>query len=146
VKAFSDLLASKYADTAYSQLATLRNAAFLEDAGKTAEAIKQLRKAQAGIKRADFSEIVSLRLARLLLISGKPAEARKQVDSVAKPMFPAIAEELRGDIAIAEGNRDQARKSYEQALTTLDQAAPTRSLLELKLIDAGGKTPAKPEI
>ena len=31
------------------------------------------------------------------------------------------------------------------ALTTLDQAAPTRNLLELKLIDAGGQPPAKPE-
>lgn len=145
-KAFSDLLASTYADTAYSQLALLRNAASLQDQGKTAEAIKLLESAKSTFKRADLSELASLRLARLQLIAGKPADARKQVDSIKTPLFPAIAEELRGDIAIAEGNRDQARKSYEQALTTLDQAAPTRALLELKLIDAGGKTPAKPEI
>ncbi len=55
-------------------------------------------------------------------------------------------EELRGDIEMALGQRDLARKAYEQALTDLDQAAPTRDLLQLKLIEAGGQPPAQPEI
>ena len=61
------------------------------------------------------------------------------------PHFAQVVDELRGDIAIAKGNRDEARKNYESALGRLDEAAPTRPLLELKLIDTGGQPPAKPE-
>jgi predicted negative regulator of RcsB-dependent stress response len=87
----------------------------------------------------------SLRLGRLLLIAGKPDEAGKQLAAIKNPRFAAIADELRGDIASAKGDREAARKAYQMALTNLDQAAPMRNLLELKLIDAGGQAPAKPE-
>ena len=144
-KAFAALLADKYADTAYSSLAVLRNAAFLNANGKTGDAVKLLQSGKSKVGNPELAEIFTLRLARVLLISGKSAEALKQVDSIAKPRFPAIANELRGDIAAAQGHRDEARKAYQLALSTLDQAAPTRTLLELKLIDAGGQPPAKPE-
>ena len=144
-KTFTALLTDKYSDTPYSDLAVLRNAAFLHSAGKTDEAVKLLKAAQPKVNRPEMAEMFSLRLARLLLIAGKSDEARKQVDSISNPRFPAISNELRGDIAAAKGHREEARKAYQMALTTLDQAAPTRNLLELKLIDAGGQPPAKPE-
>ena len=144
-KTFAALLGNKYKDTTFAELATLRYAAFLQDAGKTADAIKLLRTTAAATDRADLLEIRQMRIARLLLISGKPAEATKQLAGITKPLFPGIADELRGDIASAEGNRELARKSYQQALTNLDQAAPTRPVVELKLIDAGGQPPAQPE-
>lgn len=144
-KTFSALLADKYKDTVFAELANLRYAAFLQDSGKTAEAIKLLQAGVSKSDRADIQELRQIRLARLYLFDGKPAEARKQLAAVSKPMFPGIANELRGDIAAAEGNRELARKSYQQALTHLDQAAPTRQLVELKLIDAGGQPPVQPE-
>ena len=143
--ALSTQLADKFSDTPYSELAVLRRAAFLNQTGKTAEAVKLLQAGQAKVKDPDMKEMFGLRVVRLLLIAGKADEARKQLDSIPKPLFPAIADELRGDIAIAQGHRDEARKAYQMALTNLDQAAPTRNLLELKLIDAGGQPPAKPE-
>ena len=99
----------------------------------------------AAHEREDLAEIRKLRLARLLLVAGKTAEAGQQLEGIAKPAFPEVAEELRGDIAIARGDREQARKAYESALTHLDQSAATRQLVELKLIDAGGQPPAQPE-
>lgn len=144
-RAFAGLLADKYADTPYSELALLRNAAFLNASGKSGEAVKLLQAGKSKEKDPELAEIFTLRLARVLLIAGKADEALKQLDSLAKPRFPAIANELRGDIAAAQGRREEARKAYQLALTTLDQAAPTRTLLELKLIDAGGQPPAKPE-
>jgi predicted negative regulator of RcsB-dependent stress response len=143
-KAFADQLADKYGDTAYGPLARLRQAAFLQDSGKTAEAIRVLQVAPKG-ERADVAEIRKLRLARLLLASGKATEAGQELARLASPAYPEVVEELRGDIAIAKGDRDAARKAYEQALTHLDQSAATRQLVELKLIDAGGQPPAKPE-
>lgn len=144
-KTFSALLGDKYKDTVFAEFATLRYAAFLQDSGKTAEAIKLLQSGAPKSGRADIQELRQIRLARLYLFDGKPAEARKQLAAVSKPVFPGIADELRGDIAVAEGDRELARKSYQQALTNLDQAAPTRRLVELKLIDAGGQPPAQPE-
>lgn len=144
VKVFADQLADKYSDTGYGPLARLRQAAFLQDSGKGAEAIALLQAAPKG-ERADVAELRKLRLARLLLAAGKADEAGKQLAAIASPAFPEIADELRGDVAIAKGDRDAARKAYEQALTHLDQSAATRQLVELKLIDAGGQPPAKPE-
>ncbi len=145
-KAIEAQLAGTYSDSEYARLAVLRQAAFLQSSDKTAEAIAVLQGAQASFTRPDMKELLELRLARLQLLAGKPDLAIRQLDAIgAKPLYPAIAAELRGDAAGAQGKRDQARADYEQALTHLDQAAPTRALLELKLIDAGGSPPAKPE-
>ena len=144
VQVFASQLTDKYGDTAYATLARLRQAAYLQDADKTAEAIKVLQVAPAQ-ERADLGEIRRLRLARLLLIAGKPADAASELDKVPTPAFPGVAVELRGDIALARGDLEAARKAYEQALTHLDQSAATRQLVELKLIDAGGQPPAQPE-
>jgi predicted negative regulator of RcsB-dependent stress response len=144
-KTFTTLLADKYSDTPYSELAALRNAAYLQDSGKTDEAIKLLQAFQPKVKQADMAEMFKLRLARLMLIAGKPDDAAKQIAAIGNSRYPAVYNELRGDIAAAQGKRDDARKAYQMALTSLDQAAPTRMLVELKLIDAGGQPPAKPE-
>jgi predicted negative regulator of RcsB-dependent stress response len=144
-KAFASLFSDKYADTGYASITTLRYAAFLQDSGKTAEAIKLLQAKPSDDERADLGELRRIRLARLLLISGKSADASQQLAGITQPQFPGIVDELRGDIANAQGKRDDARKAYERALTNLDQAAPTRQLVELKLIEAGGQPPAKPE-
>lgn len=145
-KVFEAQLAAKYADSPYAQLAVLRQAAFLQSGDKTPEAIAVLEGARAAFTQPDMKELLQLRLARLQLLAGKPGLAIRQLDAIGgKPLFPAIASELRGDIAAAQGKRNQARADYQQALTHLDQAAPTRALLELKLIDAGGTPPAKPE-
>ena len=144
-KALSGELADKYADTPYAELAALRNAAFLHETGKSADAIALLRAYLPKVKQADMAELFQLRLTRLLLISGKSADAAKELASIKSPRYIEIGAELRGDIAVAEGKRDEARKAYQNALTQLDQGAPTRPLLELKLIDVGGTPPAKPE-
>ena len=144
-KVLAAQVGEKFADTAYAPLASLRYAAFLHESGKTAEALALLRTTRPKVKDAALAELYDIRIARLLLISGKAEEAGRELAKIAKPQFPQVVDEMKGDIAIARGQRDQARKDYERALGTLDQAAPTRPLLELKLIDAGGQPPAKPE-
>jgi predicted negative regulator of RcsB-dependent stress response len=144
-KALSTQIAEKYPDSAYARLSTLREAAFLHESGKDAEALAALRAGRAKVDDPGLAEIFDLRIARLLLLSGKADEAAREVAKLTQPRYPQVVDELRGDIALAQGKRDEARKQYEHALSRLDQAAPTRPLLELKLIDVGGEPPAKPE-
>ena len=144
-KALSGQIGDKFADTAYASLANLRQAAYLHEAGKDGDALAMLRAGRAKITDPSLAEIYDLRIARLLLLMGKADEAGRELAKLTQPRLPQVADELRGDIALAKGNRDEARKQYERALAKLDQAAPTRQLLELKLIDAGGEPPAKPE-
>lgn len=144
-KTFAAALAEKYANTPYAELAALRHAGFLQAAGKPEEALQALQAAAPSAKDPAMVEMFELRQARLLLIGDKASEALKRLDTIKTPLFPEIAEELRGDIQIALGHRDDARKAYERALTALDQASPTRRMVELKLIEAGGQPPAQPE-
>ncbi len=142
---FASVLSRDFAGSSYAALAAMRLAAFEQSKGKTAEAIATLAKAQPATRDPGLSELLGLRLARLQLIAGKSEDAQRQLDRIADSKFPSVAEELRGDIAMAQGRKDEARKAYLAALTHLDQAAPTRRLVEMKLIDAGGQPPAQPE-
>jgi predicted negative regulator of RcsB-dependent stress response len=144
VKTFAAELDTKYADSPFAPLARLRRAQYLQAGGKNDEAIALLRAAPVPTDPA-LADLQVLRLGRLLLIAGKPEEALKAIDAKPDSLFPAGTAELRGDIQLALGKRDEARKAYEQAMTTLDEASPTRRLVELKLIEAGGQPPARPE-
>ena len=144
VKTFALVLDEKFAQSPYAVLAHLRQAEFLQASGKVDEAIAAVKSTPPASEPA-LADLVRLRHARLLLIAGKHDEALKQLPTGKDVLYPAVRDELRGDILAAQGKRDDARKAYEDALTTLDTAAPTRRLVELKLIEAGGKTPPRPE-
>ena len=89
--------------------------------------------------------LAQLRAARLLLDSDNPEEALARLDAGVEKTYPALSAEVRGDAEMALGRRDAARAAYEKALASLDVAAPTRPMIELKLTDAGGTPSAQPE-
>ncbi|MGH8104816.1 MAG: YfgM family protein [Arenimonas sp.] len=138
------LLESKYADTPYLNFAVLRQAELLQASGKNADALKLLEANLAKTAEGQIKELYQLRIARLHLIDGKAELALKQLENVKDSTYAASLEEIRGDAQMALGKRELASQSYVKALTALDEAAPIRSLVELKLIDAGGTVPAKP--
>ncbi|HEU0153619.1 MAG TPA: tetratricopeptide repeat protein [Arenimonas sp.] len=160
-EAHATALAQDHPDTVYPALAALRRAEALHAEGKDDEAVAVLDTvARDGLDPMLF-ELAQLRAARLQLIAGKPAEALERLAAMtpAAPAaeadadadvpvvaFPSVAAEIRGDAEMALGRRDAARTAYEQALATLDLAAPTRSIVEMKLTDAGGSPAAQPEI
>lgn len=138
------LLGSKYADTPYLNFAVLRQAELLQASGKKDDAIKLLEANVAKATEASISELYKLRIARLQLMNGKADLALKQLADIKESIYPASVEEIRGDAHFALGKRELASQSYVKALTALDEAAPIRNLIELKLIEAGGSVPAKP--
>jgi len=138
------LLESKYSDTPYLNFALLRQAELLQSAQKNDEALKLLQANVGKIEDMSVKELFQLRIARLQLISGKPDLALIEISGIKESIYPASLEEIRGDAQLALGKRELASQAYVKALTALDEAAPIRNLIELKLIEAGGSVPAKP--
>ncbi|MFY2764893.1 YfgM family protein [Arenimonas sp. MALMAid1274] len=138
-------LGKDYADTPYPALAALRQAADLHAQGKDDEAIKALESVKGEGVDPMLAELAQLRIARLLTGQGKHEDAIKRVSAIANPAYPAVAAEIRGDAEMALGRREQARDEYEKALASMDIAAPTRPMVEMKLTDAGGSPNAQPE-
>ncbi len=144
-QAHATVLATQYPDLPFSALASLRRASALHAAGKGDEALAALQ-AVAGEKvDPALVALANLRAARLLMDSGKPADALKRLDADVEKRYPALSAEIRGDAELALGRRDAARAAYEKALASLDVAAPTRPMVEMKLTDAGGSPSAEPE-
>lgn len=130
--------AAKLQGSSYAVLAALALAKAQLQADQRDAAIVTLR----AVKTDDpgLSAVVAQRLARLLIDAGKGEEALKLIGNASD----AASLEARGDAQFALGRRDQAREAYASALTKLDVAAPNRTVVELKLSEAGG-TPTRPE-
>lgn len=139
-------LAQSFPNSPYPVLAALRRAEMLHTEGKDDEALKVLDGARDAKADPVLVELAQLRAARLLAAMGRHDDAIKRLDALADTAFPAVAAEIRGDAEMALGRRDAARAAYEKALASLDIAAPTRPMVEMKLTDAGGSPTAQPEI
>lgn len=144
--AHATALAQDFPKSPYPVLAAMRRAEMLHTEGKDDEALKVLDAAAGSPADPVLVELSKLRAARLLAGMGEPEEAIKRLDAAGASAFPAVAAEIRGDAEMALGRRDAARIAYEQALASLDIAAPTRPMVEMKLTDAGGSPSAQPEI
>lgn len=146
-QAMVDSISKDYADTGFHALAILRQVEFLQSRGKGDDAVKLIDGEAGKVKDVGMAELLRLQAARILVSSGKLDEAGKRLDGLkGSGRFPTTYNELLGDAAMARGQREAARKAYETALTTLDQAARSRPILEMKLIDAGGKPVGQQEI
>lgn len=122
----------------YRNLAALELASTQAVAGEEEAAIATLRAIKPDNQA--IAAIIDERLARLLIATDQAEAALALVESGDTPS----ALQVRGDAQYALGQRDQARESYQQALTRLDVASPQRRVLELKLMEVGG-TPAGTE-
>lgn len=119
----------------YASLVPLDLAAAQVGAGDTEAAIATL----SGAREADpaLGPVIARRLAVLLVDAGRTDEALAALGDARDPG----SLEIRGDAERVAGRLEQAREAYTAALAALDEAAPQRGLLQIKLIDAGG-TPA----
>lgn len=85
---------------------------------------------------AALALVVQNRLARAQFAAGQYDEALATIDSVSNAgTFAPILSELKGDIFLAQGDREAAKEAY---LAAREQSAQGRSgILELKLSDLG---------
>lgn len=134
----ADNLKEEFADSTYAIYGMLLLARQqLMDENDAPAAIESLQWAQSKVEAGDaLSFVIRNRLARAQFAAEQYDQALATLEQRGdSDAFAAIYSELRGDILLAQGDRDGAREAY---LAAREQSSQGRSgVLELKLSDLG---------
>src|SRR5450830_181174 len=131
----------KFGGTVYAQMSALVAAKVAFDANDADNAKKQLQWVIDHGHDAEYKAIASIRLAGILLDAKAYDDALKLLVGDFPAQFAGAVADRKGDIQVAQDKREDARKSYQQALDKTDERNPGRQLIQLKL-DAIGGAPA----
>lgn len=134
-KTIADALRKDYGDTIYAAFAALRQAASAIGKGDDAAAAEALAWAEPKGEMPAIKAVIELRMARLSLDQGDADAALKRLNAIPKADYPAYVNELRGDVLVKLGKPGEARAAYQEALAKLDEMAPHRAFLQMKLGD-----------
>ncbi|CAI2316489.1 YfgM family protein [Vibrio parahaemolyticus] len=115
----------------YSVLAALQLAKAQVEAKDFAAALEQLKWAQSNTKDAALSPLISYRIARIETEMGNFDAANTELGKVTDTAWAGRIAELRGDIALRQGDTDAAYAAYTEA----QQAADASPTLQMKLDD-----------
>lgn len=115
----------------YSVLAALQLAKAQVEAKDFAAALEQLKWAQRNTKDAALSPLISYRIARIETEMGNFDAANTELGKVTDTAWAGRIAELRGDIALRQGDKDAAYAAYTEA----QQAADASPTLQMKLDD-----------
>lgn len=142
-------LTTNYSSSTYAVLATMALAKFELNRGKNKAAQADLQWALQHADENGIKKIVRLRLVRVMLAEKDYTGAAKTLDGLKDPgAFKAEYDDLRGDLALAQGKTDEARKAYGEALGELPADAPRteRGLFQAQRDDAirSGAAESKP--
>ncbi|GMR20505.1 MAG: tetratricopeptide repeat protein [Gammaproteobacteria bacterium] len=131
-------LIAGYSATPYSALAALLLAKKAYDQGNTDKALQHLRWTMENASEAGLQHTARLRLAAQLKADNKYQPALDLLVQVTDTAgFESAYAELTGDLKVKLGDREAARKSYRQALATLQPNSGYRFVIEQKLADLG---------
>lgn len=137
IKEVSDKLISNYAGTPYAGRAAVLQARSQFLAGNITSAKSQLEWAIANAKETPIKAIASLQLARILLDSKDYAGAEKVLAAEFDPGYIGLKDDLQGDILLAQGKINEAKKAYADALTNLDSDGRLHLFTKQKLESLG---------
>ena len=129
-----DALMQEYGSTVYAVQGTLAMARLELEADQPEAAERYLRWALNNSDAEEYRHLARQRLARLLLAEGQPEQAAELLDGVEEAGYGSIYAEIRGDIAVAQGQPSEARGHYQQALQGAENAL-RRQMLEMKLAE-----------
>ncbi|MFW1585695.1 YfgM family protein [Vibrio parahaemolyticus] len=115
----------------YSVLAALQLAKAQVEAKDFTAALEQLKWAQSNTKDAALSPLISYRIARIETELGNFDAANTELGKVTDTAWAGRIAELRGDIALRQGDKDAAYAAYTEA----QQAADASPTLQMKLDD-----------
>ncbi|MFD1382286.1 YfgM family protein [Rhodanobacter aciditrophus] len=134
VRFVAQQLSEDYEDTGYALFGQLFLARVDAEAGNYDAAISALNKAMDSSEDASFDAIAKIRIARLQAEQGDHGAAMTTLENVTGDEFAGQVHELKGDILLAQGKREEARSAYEAAVAAMGANAQ-HPLLDIKLKD-----------
>ena len=139
VRNFANQLISEYSGSGYAPLAALVLARLAVSQGELPAAQVQLQWALEHADSPELKHTARLRLVRVLMDQNQLAEAAQQLNSVTEAgAYAYLYTELRGDLAMLEGNTVEAASAYRQALDSMPAQAPNAALLSAKYDSVSG--------
>lgn len=133
VREATDSLKRDYAATPYAGLAAMILARVSVEQGKNDDARRELQWTLDNATDGGAKHAARLRLARVLADAGEVDKALSLLDVNDIAGFELDYFELRGDLAVLKGNKQEAREAYRMALKELDEFSPYKSTLDMKL-------------
>ncbi|MGH8579279.1 MAG: YfgM family protein [Gammaproteobacteria bacterium] len=129
-------LIKNYDRSTYGVLAALLLAKIEAEDGNLEKASEHLRWANTQAKVEALAMTAQLRLARVLLSQGKAAEAWSVLSQLKGVDDLAVYQETKGDTLVALDKKEEARTTYQQALTLLSPLVE-KTPLEMKIDNLG---------
>jgi predicted negative regulator of RcsB-dependent stress response len=131
-----DQLVSEYSGSPYAALAAFGMARQQIEQGELEAARAQLHWALDRSRSEPIRHSARLRLLRLMVAMEDFAAADALLAQAPDTVeYAPLYAEVRGDLALARGDRAAAREAYREALAQAAEDAPTRPLLQIKLDD-----------
>lgn len=127
-------LKDEYGDSSYAKFAALVQARIAVDSKDYDKALAEIDWVLANEPAQEMKVVATMRKARLLAEKGEGDAALKLVTGLNAGSFKASVEELKGDLLLAQGDKDAARVAYEAAKDAAQQSG-ARPLLNVKLDD-----------
>jgi predicted negative regulator of RcsB-dependent stress response len=82
--------------------------------------------------------IARLRLAQVLLEEKKYDEALKTLEGVKEEAFISLVSDVKGDVLMAKGNKDEARLAWQTAIDKAGERSAIKQISQIKLDSVGG--------
>ena len=136
-------LLEKYNGTAYADMAALLSAKVQAEAGDLKNARVPLAWAASNASDPALRELARLRLATVLFDDKAYDEALAQLQAPTDESLVARFADLKGDILLAQGKREEAKAAYKAVVADLEKAtkgesAALREIAQAKLDAVGG--------
>lgn len=127
----------RFGGTTFAEQGALLAGKALYETGKVDGARAALVWAAGQAKDPAYQALARLRLAALDIQAKAFDQALKNLDGSMPKSFEALAADRRGDVYMAQGNAEEAKKQYLAAWRGLDTRADYRQLVEVKLASLG---------
>lgn len=131
-------LIDKFSATPYAPRAALTLAGVNAGDKDLKSAKAQLEWTIEHAKEAALRDVSRLRLAAILLDEKQYDAALAQLNATHTEAFGPRFDDLKGDVHLAQGKKEEARAAYSAAYAKLKETNPLRSVVEMKLDSLGG--------
>ncbi len=125
-------LIANYPGSIYAVMASMAMAKLAVEQKDLDAAAAHLRSAMTQSDQPELGQVARLRLARIEFSQGKADSA---LATLSGDKLGAAGDELRGDILLSQGKRDEAREAYSKALDGYSGVVEKRELVQMKLDD-----------